>query len=452
MAEQDRLTHVALNRFGLGAIPGGFARVRAAPRAAVMGELTNPNMPLLSDPNLPTYAQACNYSQRDFTAAWNTKELELSLRLLKQTKAEIGFVERLVMFFTNHFSMSVNKDATILGTIGQLERDVIRKHVLGKFENMLIGVMGHPAMMSYLDNADSIGPNSPIGLSWGVGLNHNLAREIFELHTLGVAGGYTEADIDALARALTGWSYVRGWESDGNYNGGNAANRGHFIYRPDWHEPGVKTILGRAFPDTGVHQAGYMLRMLARHPTTAQFIAFKLVRHFITDQPTPAMVDPIAAAYRNSLGDLKVVAEALVRLPEAWSTPLQKLRTPYELQIAQMRALQRLYRPTDRWPFSETLRALMHLPWEHPAPNGYSDDSAYWMGPDAMRIRAETAQMNAWALQQLGPFPLSPPALADSIFGAALSTASRNTIVAASDANVLDGMAMLFMIPEFQRR
>lgn len=448
---QDRLAHIAFNRFGLGAKPGGIGRIRADAKAAVLAELDTPNIAQITTPGLPTYAEACLAVHTDFSIEEGIKEKELTARIAQHMLPEIGLVERLVLFFSNHFSMSVNKDGAIRATIGQLERDVIRKHVLGSFESMLIGVMRHPAMLEFLDNDDSIGPNSVIGRSWGVGLNLNLAREIFELHTLGVGGGYTEADVAALARILTGWSFVRGWEADGRYNGGHPQIRGRFLFRPDWHEPGAQTVLGRSYAHTGVDQGVAVLRALARHPSTAQYIAFKLVRHFIAEEPTPDMVNPVALAFRSSTGNLKVVARALLDLPQAWTAPLTKLRTPYELQIAEMRAMRRVYVEKERWPFSEALYALRNKPWERPTPDGYPDESAYWMGPDAMRIRVETAQLNAWALQQVTPrYAHTPSTLASALFASVLSESSRLGIAGATNRD--DGLTMVFTSPEFQRR
>lgn len=447
---REKLAHIAFNRFGLGAKPGGVRRISADPKAALIAELDAPDIALITATGLPTYKQACNAMHRDFEREEAMRQLEFDARIAKHMEPEIGFVERLVLFFSNHFSMSVNKDGAIRATIGQLERDVIRKNVLGSFLWMLIGVMKHPAMLAYLDNADSIGPNSVIGQSWGVGLNQNLAREILELHTLGVNGGYTESDVDALSKIITGWSFVRGWEADGGYNGGTGPTRGMFLYRPKWHEPGRQTVLGQQFPNTGMDQGIEVFRFLARHRSTAQFIAYKLVKHFITDEPTPAMVDPVAAAFRSSGGNLRTVALALINLPEAWALPLTKVRTPYELQVAEMRALQRRYRAKETWAFNETLRSLNNTPWERPTPDGFPDENSYWLSPDSMRIRAETAQLSAWALLQSGPYPTTPAMLADSLFRSALTDASRAAV--ADPGDPANGLTMLFTIPEFQRR
>ena len=290
----------------------------------------------------------------------------MSARIDKQMQVQIGFVERLVMFWSNHFSMTVNKVEAVRGTFGQWERDVIRKNVLGKFHDMLRETYNHPAMIAYLDNDNSIGPNSQRGIEWGVGLNENLARELMELHTVGSGGGYTEADVTAMAKILTGWSYVRGWEADNRFEGGTPQNRGQFIYRPRWHEPGAITLMGKRYAPAGKDQCEAVLLDLARSPGTAEHIAFKLVHHFITDEPTPAMVDPIKQAFLDSDGDLKAVALALINLPEAWSLPFEKIRTPYEMTIAQYRALSERYSLDDGWMLTEPLYALRQMPWKRP--------------------------------------------------------------------------------------
>ena len=247
-------TLIAFHRFGLGAKPGGPARLGANAREALRAEIQKANIAAIANSNLPSYQKACCESQFDFERTEPIRQAELNARIDKQMSVEIGFVERLVMFWSNHFSMSVSKTETIRGTIGQWERDVVRRHVLGHFTDMLRGTIEHPAMIAYLDNDISIGPNSPVGQSWGAGYNENLAREILELHTVGNGGGYSEKDVTAFAKMLTGWSYVRGWESDGGWNGGTPENRGRFIYRPDWHEPGEFTLMGKTYPALGKRQ------------------------------------------------------------------------------------------------------------------------------------------------------------------------------------------------------
>ena len=439
---------VAFNRFGLGAKPDGPERIGANPLGALRAEVNAADIAKITNATLPTYAQACREAESGFGRAETVRRKEMDARIDKHRQVGIGFVERLVIFWTNHFSMSVNKSEAVRGTLGQLERDVIRKHVLGKFSDMLVGVMRHPAVIAFLDNADSIGPNSPIGLSWGVGFNENLARESMELHTVGSGGGYTEEDVSAYAKILTGWSYVRGWEADGRWNGGSPANRGRFIYRANWHEPGPIAFMGKTYPGTGQAQGVLALRDLARNPATAEHIAFKLVRHFIVDEPTAAMVDPIRNEFIRTGGDLKAVALALLDLDAAWSTPLAKIRTPYELAIAQFRALGVRYISNEFWALSETLRALNQMIWECPSPEGYPDDTFRWLDPDGMTIRLDTALLSAWMYGDR--LRGSVPNLAQSVFNRALSVASRERIAGAGDRNT--ALTVLFSTPEFQRR
>jgi uncharacterized protein (DUF1800 family) len=441
-------TLIAFNRFGLGARPGDYTRISAGPVYALRAELQTPNIAAIVNPNLPSYETACFESQFDFERAEPIWQAEMNARVDKHRSVEIGFVERLVLFWSNHFSMSVNKIETIRATIGQWERDVVRRHVLGRFTDMLRGTIEHPAMLAYLDNESSIGPNSPIGQSWGVGYNENLAREILELHTVGSAGGYTEADVTAFAKMLTGWSYVRGWEADNGSQGGSEENRGQFIYRPDWHEPGEFTLMGKTYPEVGKQQVESALDDLAMHPATAEHIAFKLVRHFITDTPTAAMVDPIKQTFLQTGGDLKAVALALLDLPQAWSTPLVKLRTPYEYQIAAYRVLGVRYRNSEPWVLSEALKALNQMEWESRSPEGYSDETPTWLNPDAMRVRLNIAQYLSWLFARNSR--RNVPVLADGLFGHALSQATRRRLVDAYNSS--EALTILFASPEFQRR
>jgi len=439
---------VAFQRFGLGAKPGGPGRIGADPVAALRAEVGTPNIAAITSTGLPAYALACREAESGFERAEAIRRKEIDARIAKQMAVEIGFVERLVIFWSNHFSMSVNKTEAVRGTIGQLERDVIRKYVLGRFADMLIGVVKHPSMVAFLDNTDSIGPNSPIGRSWGAGFNENLAREILELHTVGSGGGYTEADVTAFSKILTGWSYVRGWEADNAWQGGTPQNRGQFIYRANWHEPGPIQLMGKTYPATGGSQGLSVLRDLAIKPATAEHIAFKLVRHFITDEPTATLVNPIRDTFVRTGGDLKAVALALIALPAAWSTPLKKLRTPYEFAIAQYRALGTRYQGDEFWALSETLSSLNQMLWECPSPEGYSDDTWYWLNPDGMTIRLDTSQLSAWVYGER--FTGNPLALAASIFDSALSPATRERVAAAGHKN--NALTILFSSPEFQRR
>jgi uncharacterized protein (DUF1800 family) len=432
--------------------PGAHPRRPAAPRAALLAELDTPGIADITATDLPTYAAACRLTDGDFGVSDRIKNLELKARITKALQPEIGFVERLVMFFSNHFSIAVSKEGATRPTLGQMERSVIRRNVLGSFPAMLQGVMAHPAMLDYLDNSSSVGPNSPYGIQHRLGLNENLGRELLELHTLGVDGGYTQADVVALARILTGWTVVRGWEAEQNWDGGRPGNRGQFLWRPNRHEPGTHTLLGRPFADNGVLQGRAALSMLALHPSTAELLAFKLIHHFITDTPTPSQVDAVAAAYRTSRGNLKTTVLAMLNLPEAFAAPLTKLRTPYEIQLAMMRGLARRYRDNQLWAFDAPLYDLRNMPWERRSPDGYPDETQYWLSPDGMRVRLETAQMAAWVFQDGRPYGLTASQMATYLFYSALTPESRQAVADAHAADPLRGVATLFMLPEFQWR
>ena len=443
------MARVAFQRFGLGAKKSTFKRVAANPLAALIREVNTPGIATYKGRKLPSYKKAAAQSQKSFSNAEDFRGKELEARVKKHLRADVGFVERLVLFWSNHFNMSVNKSSAVRGTIGQLERTVIRKHVLGNFTDMLLGVTQHPAMISFLDNDDSVGPNSKYGRDHGAGFNENLGREVMELHTLGSGGGYTEEDVTALALILSGWSYVRDWEASNGYNGGKNRNRGRFIFRKTWHEPGTITLMNRPVNQKGRQQGIAALRMLARHPATAEHIAFKLVRHFITDEPTPEMIEPLKQAFIKYNGNMKQVALALINLPEAFTEPLTKLRTPYELAIAQFRALNKIYRKDDYWwAFAGPLYALNHMPWECASPEGYPDESLYWLDPDGMTLRLDTAQVSGWVYGNR--YKNGALSLARSLYDGALTSETSQRISEAGTKS--SQFTVLFCSPEFQRR
>lgn len=439
---------IAFQRFGLGAKPGGPAAIGADPKAALLAEINAPDVAAISDPSLPTYAEAAREGTFTRERATAVQDKEIHARVDKHISADIGFVERLVLFWSNHFSMSAEKDNIIRSTLGQLERDVIRKHVLGNFSAMLDGVIAHPAMIAYLDNASSIGPGSIVGLSSTKGSNENLAREILELHTLGSGGGQTEADIRAFTRILTGWSLVSARQAESGKDGGTQENRGQFIFRANWHERDPIAMMGKIYPDEGQKQARMVFADLTKHRSTAEHIALKLVQHFITDEPTPAMVDPIRNAFQQSRGDLKAVAAALINLPEAWSTPLAKIRTPYELSVAQFRALGHRYTEKEYRIFISVQRVLQQSLWECPAPTGYPDHTRDWLNPDGMKLRLDTALLAAgrWGARLQG----SPVTVARRLYDAALTKQTRDRMGGAGDTT--NALTILFSSPEFQRR
>ena len=405
-----------------GAAAAGAARPgQPVPGEAMDGPVTPPSPMAAPPPPVPP-----NPTQDAVIA-------ELSARLVIARAADFGFGERLALFWANHFTVS-GADQYVRITAGAFEREAIRPHLTGRFRDMLAAAESHPAMLLYLNNERSMGPNSPAGKRQSKGLNENLAREILELHTVGVDGGYKQVDVTAFARAITGWSIIG--------PAGKEGAPGTFIYRRPMHEPGSEHVFGRDYPQDGMDQGMDVLTDLARHPSTAKHIAFKLVRHFIADVPPQSAVDAVAAAFLRSDGDLNAVHEALLRTDAAFSAPAQKLRPPVEFVLASTRALQ-----TDLDPqrFHRVLTLLGQQPYLAPSPQGWSDDSKSWLAPDAIRTRLEFA--NLLALKVGGGRPVER---AKAVLGPMMSEETQTTIERAESTE--QALALLLMSPEFQRR
>jgi uncharacterized protein (DUF1800 family) len=372
-------------------------------------------------------------------------------RFQRAARAEVGFAERLVHFWSNHFCISAAKGPLVRVAAGCFEREAIRPHVLGRFSAMLQAVESHPAMLAYLDNALSFGPNSPAGRNRNRGLNENLAREILELHTLGVRSGYTQGDVTEFARALTGWS-LAGQAGAGQGEPAPAAmamdgaQPGGFQFRPALHEPGARSLLGRSYADAGEGQGLAILHDLAAAPATARHVATKLARHFVADDPPPAVVDRLVAAFQRSGGDLPTVYRALVESPEAWTAGPGKFKTPWDWTLSSLRALGRreLSANTQAAPL---LNQLGQPVWRPGSPAGYDDVAASWAAPDALVRRVELAQrLAAQTGDSVDPRTLAPRLLP----GDALRESTATAIARAESAST--GLALLLVSPEFLRR
>jgi uncharacterized protein (DUF1800 family) len=358
------------------------------------------------------------------------------------------FAERLVWFWSNHFAVSADK-SELAGLSGTLEMEAIRPHVMGRFADMLFAVERHPAMLLYLDQAVSVGPDSPLGAKVAargqrkVGLNENLAREIMELHTLGVRTGYTQADVTEFARAMTGWTV--------GVIGGGAGARfvtarppGSFAFVPDIHQPGARTILGKTYPPGEEDQAQAALADFAVHPATARHVATKLARHFAGDTPPPAMVARLEKAFRRSGGDLPTVYRALIASPEAWRPAPAKFKTPWEWTVSSYRALGL----TDVKPqaVQGLLNQLGQPMWKPGQPIGYDDTAPSWAGPDAVMRRVEAAER--LAARSAGT--IDARALAPRLFPDALTPATGQALARAESPG--QALALLLVSPEMMRR
>jgi uncharacterized protein (DUF1800 family) len=361
---------------------------------------------------------------------------EARARVLAALEPLGGFGERWVQFWSNHFCISAAKGGIVRAMAGVFERDAIRPHVFGRFADLLVAVESHPAMLVYLDNQQSIGPNSRAGQNRRRGLNENLAREIMELHTLGVAGGYTQADVTTLARIITGWSVIN---SDGKLG-----PPGTFVFNANLHEPGAQTLLGKAFPEGGVEQGKAALLALAQHPSTAQHVARKLARHFVADEPPAGLVARLAKVFKDSDGDLQLLAKALIEAPESWTSEAQKIRSPQEFFIAAMRAFQR--KPEINQ-IMGPLGALGQRLWEPPGPNGFSDRLADWASPEGLKTRLDVSSAIAW---QVAPGVVDPRTVVGEMLGELASQDTRQAVDRA--ATKQQALALFLMSPEFQRR
>jgi uncharacterized protein (DUF1800 family) len=292
-------------------------------------------------------------------------------------------------------------------------------------------------MLFYLDNQQSIGPDSRAGKRRGRGLNENLAREILELHTLGVGSGYSQADVTSFAGMLTGWT-IAGRE-------GRLGEPGSFVFNANAHQPGEAVLLGKTYPAGGMGQAEAVLNDLARHPATARHIATKIARHFIADDPPPAMVARLAETFSKTDGDLRAIAVALVNAPEAWSQPLAKMRSPLDFVLA----LRRGIGPGPDADPGQTLNWLAALGaplWQPPGPNGFSDLVDAQASPAGMAMRLDIA----WQAVRQARSLAEPADLLDALIGPSASAETRQAVSRAESRQ--QAVALLLMAPEFQRR
>jgi uncharacterized protein (DUF1800 family) len=343
--------------------------------------------------------------------------------------AEIGFVERLVWFWSNHFC--VNTDDTVMA--GAYEREAIRPHVLGRFVDLVEAAEGHPAMLIYLTNTISMGPNSVAGINRDRGLNENLAREILELHTLGVRTGYTQEDVTSFAKVITGWTIL---PSDTNPEHG-----GEFLFHHRLHEPGPQTVIGKSYRDSGVEQGRAVLADLAKHPATAKHVAFKLARYFVADDPPPALVGKLEQRFNETGGDLWEVSKALVTAPESWSEERVKLKRPAEWMTAYLRAAR----------FTGDIRAMnigmnrLGEPlWRPPSPRGFPDENGTWL--DGLPYRLDIANN----FSQRNADRLDATAMLDTALGPLASEETRRAIARAETKP--QALTLMLMAPEFQWR
>ena len=464
---RDQKALIATNRFGFGAKPGEKRSARDDP----MGWLLSQISPEAHSPALIAQLPGSQALLEDFhkrlqhrkgfrrkASAEVVERVKMGIKevaipaYLDQVEARVhtavdsnaSFRERLIHFWANHFAVSADKPPTI-GIAGTLEFEAIRPRVDGYFADMLIAVERHPAMITYLDNQRSVGPNSEIASrvrffrkGFTVGINENLAREILELHTLGVYTGYSQEDVIALAHVLTGWSLGGG---PGPFAQGEP---GVFTYREDIHEPGDKLILGQRYREAGEAEGLAVLQDLALHPNTAQHVSLKLARHFIADDPPAGTVERMTDAFLDSGGHLPSLYARMIEDPAAWSKPVAKFKTPNDYLLSAFRALN--FVPTDQRMLIGSFEQLGQRPWTPGSPAGWPEQADNWNGADALMKRIEWADAVAHRVDDAG----DPATLAEDLLAPGLDDHTRRAIARAESSR--QGLTLLLASPEFHWR
>jgi uncharacterized protein (DUF1800 family) len=394
-------------------------------------------------------------------------------KLLRAVYSERQLFEVMADFWFNHFNVYADKGPEKL-LLPEYEREVIRRHALSRFEDLLLATAKSPAMLFYLDNWLSADPNAaerrqaqramargrrrqamPAAPERGPrrsGLNENYARELLELHTLGVDGGYTQKDDTEVARCFTGWTIEGLRESP------------RFRFVAALHDPGDKQVLGRKIKGSGQGEGEEVIRMLASHPATARFVSLKLARRFVADEPDPALIARVAQAFERSGGDIPQVLKALFDSPEFWQSQKAKVKTPFEFVASALRAT-----GADVSDGRDALRRLaeMGMPlYQQQPPTGYKDTADAWVGTNGLlsrlnfaldlaggRLRGAATDARALA-PDAGDGDALAEALAARLVPAGLGEATRRTLEEKAGAN-LDAPRVAGLVlgsPEFQRR
>ena len=459
---------IAARRFGLLERDG---HADADPRAALLAQLDRPEAARIAGPGTMTTMEVQEHGREKARQAKARREAlaerlasgaapemqelpgpklsvpsigeilggELDLRLAKARETDTPFLERLALFWTNALTVSAER-GNVGDYAGAFEREAIRPHLLGRFEDMLVAAATHPAMLLYLDNAGSYGPNSPLGRRTKRGVNENLARETLELHTLGAEGGYTQGDVEELARTFTGWS--KELRPDAGVPIG--ALMGAFpTFVEGMHEPGPRTILGKTYRQDGPAQLVAVLRDLARHPATAHHVAQRLALHFVGEACPAALTASLAQTFRETGGDLRAVYRVLVSDESAGSVPARRLRPPLEHLLVIARLIGWTPKPGAAQP---TLKALGQPYFRAPSPAGWPEKDDDWASPVALKRRLDLVYGIAAQFEDR----IDPRALAQAAFGPWLSPALARAVERAPSAR--EGLTLLLMSPEVVRR
>ena len=460
---------IAANRFGLGAKPGDLKSIDRNPTSWLLDQLQGPSRQPAELKGLPITADVLFEVQNVRREQRQMRELadvepapdtankygrlvrghyteQTQARYRHAASTDLPFHERLVHFWSNHFAVSADKQP-LSAIAGLYENEAVRPNITGTFADLLIASEQHPAMITYLDNQRSIGPNSTLGRRANraqrdreIGLNENLAREILELHTLGVDGGYSQEDVTTFARVITGWS-IGGAGDAGRFAEGDP---GTFEFRETIHEPGTHSIMGKRYAQKGLDQGIAVLRDLAVHPSTARFVASKLARHFVADEPSQSLVDQLVETYLESGGELTKVYEVLIGTDEAWIEAHSKYKSPHDFVISTFRAFDHV--PDNTRFVVGALDLMGQTPFRPGSPAGWPDTAEHWGGADALYKRIEWSN----TVSRVVGSRVNPVDLGDAVLGPTFSAETRKAISRAE--NNVQGMTLLLASPDFQRR
>lgn len=365
---------------------------------------------------------------------------DLAATVSRGVVTQDGLRERLTYFWADHFTAK-GKNGPLRFAASSYVEEAIRPHITGRFADLLRAAVMHPFMLQFLDQSRSTGPKSVVGLKTGRGLNENLAREVLELHTLGVGGAYGQTDVRELAELFAGLSYTTG--------------KG-FVYRPAIAEPGAEIVLGKAYGGAkpALDDVLGFLEAVAIHPDTGRHIARKLVVHFVSDQPDADLVDDVAAAYLTSGGALMQTYAALLNHPLAWAVPMKKARQPFDFIVASFRALgldaaaMRRLKAKDAGRLIHVPMRVMGQDWQNPVgPDGWDEAAEAWINPQGIAARIDWAMT---APQQMLRVEPDPRAVLESAVGDRAGPALRFAVGAADTKWA--GVGLVLVSPEFQRR
>ena len=486
----DRTIVHVLNRIGFGARPGDVERVRQTGLEAYIDQQLHPErIPDTAATSRLTGFQTLGKSPRDLADEYfapavlarraakesagndapndgkptRTAEQMAALqkqrdvlqelsdqKVLRAVYSDRQLEEVMTDFWFNHFNVFAGKGATAI-YLTEYERDVIRPHALGKFRDLLGATAKSPAMLFYLDNWQSAGPNAPdprkvTQSRQKRGLNENYGRELMELHTLGVDGGYTQQDVIEVARCFTGWTIRQPRQGGG------------FQFDPRLHDNGKKLVLGRVISHGGERDGEEVLDILATQPSTARFISTKLVRKFVSDDPPAALVDRAAARFHETHGDIREVVRAIVTSPEFFTAAAYraKVKTPFEFVVSTVRATGSEI--ANAAPLAQTIRQLGEPLYMCQPPTGYADRAEAWVNTGTLLNRMNFAvALVGGRLRGVQPSGLTLDSatgareqLVDGVLAADVSAATAQTIAKAHDAQ--QAAALVLESPEFPRR